>query len=219
MKRKSVTGEVYGNLTIIGDGAAYYKSRARKVAVQCTCGNIKEVFLTSLRCGDTSSCGCKTNELRSTHGKTGTRLYRIWTNMKARCDNPNGEYYAYYGGRGITYCDEWNDFQAFHDWALANGYDSKLTIDRKDNNLGYCPSNCWWTDRKHQQANRRAISGSSSKYVGVSYVPRNTNNPWVASIKADGRSVNIGSFPTELEASHARDSYVKQNNLPHTLNH
>ena len=218
MKSKSVTGEVYGNLTIIGD--AYYKpSTARKVAVQCTCGNIKDVFLTSLRCGDTSSCGCKTKELQSTHGKSGTQLYRTWTNMKARCDNPNAQYYADYGGRGITYCDEWNDFQAFYDWALANGYDSKLTLDRKDNNLGYCPSNCWFTDRKNQQANRRAVSGSSSKYVGVSYVPRNTNNPWVASIKNDGSNIIIGSFPTELEASHARDSYVKQNNLPNTLNH
>lgn len=218
MKPKSVTGEVYGNLTIIGD--AYYKpSTARKVAVQCSCGNIKDVFLTSLRCGDTSSCGCKTKELQSTHGKTGTQLYRTWTNMKARCDNPNAQYYADYGGRGITYCAEWKDFQAFYDWAIANGYSSKLTLDRRDNNQGYCPSNCWFTDRKHQQANRRAVKGSSSKYVGVRYAADQPNNPWVASIKANEVSTVIGSYPTELEASIARDDYVKAHNLPHTLNH
>ena len=218
MKPKSVIGETYGELTIIGD--AYYKpNTARKVAVQCSCGNIKDVFLTSLRCGDTSSCGCKTKQLQSTHGKSGTQLYRTWTNMKARCDNPNAQYYADYGGRGITYCNEWADFNTFYTWALSNGYDAKLTLDRIDNNLGYQPDNCRFTDRKHQQANRRAVKNSSSDYIGVSFVSRNTSNPWVASIKHNGKSTNIGSYATELEASKARDVYVKEHNLPHTLNH
>ena len=218
-KKLSMNGEKYGELTVLHD-AVYPAGKARKVTVQCSCGNTKDVFATSLRCGDTTSCGCKSKDASTTHGLTNTPLYRIWANMKARCDNPNAQYYADYGGRGITYCDEWKDFQTFYDWALANGYAQDLTLDREDNNAGYSPSNCRFVSRHIQQANRRAFKGSTSKYVGVSFVPRSSkHNPWVASIKVQGKNIYIGAYATELEASIARDDYVKANNLPHTLNH
>lgn len=211
--RKSMNGEVYGHLTVLAD-AIQPKGKARKVTVQCVCGNTKDVFATSLRCGDTTSCGCKSKDASTTHGLTNTPLYRTWANMKARCDNPNAQYYSEYGGRGIGYCDEWKDFQTFYDWALANDYAQDLTLDREDNNAGYSPSNCRFVSRHVQQANRRAVHG----YSGVT-APRKGAPNWKATIKVHGKSIHIGTYATELEASIARDDYVKANNLPHTLNH
>lgn len=90
------------------------------------------------------------------HGKKKTRLYRIWLNMKNRCHNPRTPRFKDYGGRGITVCDEWKDnFQAFYDWAMANGYSDDLTIDRKDNDKGYSPDNCRWTTNLIQGNNSR----------------------------------------------------------------
>jgi hypothetical protein len=74
-----------------------------------------------------------------------TRLYRAWSKMKERCYNPNNKDFVRYGARGIGVCDEWRrSFAAFESWALANGYDDALTIDRRDNNQGYFPGNCRW---------------------------------------------------------------------------
>lgn len=82
------------------------------------------------------------------------RLYSIWHNMKSRCYYKNAEKYKYYGGKGISVCDEWkNSFEAFYNWALQNGYSEKLTLDRINVNGNYEPNNCRWVDAKTQNNN------------------------------------------------------------------
>jgi hypothetical protein len=86
---------------------------------------------------------------------TGTRIYRIWADMKRRCYNQKRIGYENYGGRGIKVCEEWQDFTPFWEWAKRNGYKENLEIDRIDNDGNYCPENCRWVTDFVQSRNKR----------------------------------------------------------------
>lgn len=87
--------------------------------------------------------------------KPKTKLQRVYSTMKERCYNPNHVKYKNYGARGITICEEWRkSFSNFRDWAYANGYQEGLSIDRIDNNKGYCPENCRWVSMLVQANNK-----------------------------------------------------------------
>ena len=88
------------------------------------------------------------------HGMRYTRLYSIWRSMRQRCSNPKAINYKNYGGKGILVCDEWNDFAVFKEWAMENGYNDLLTIDRIDTSRNYEPDNCRWVSQKMQQNNK-----------------------------------------------------------------
>jgi hypothetical protein len=93
-------------------------------------------------------------EQNKTHDMSKTRLYKIWTDMKKRCNNKHHWAFARYGGRGIKVCEEWHTFLPFYEWATANGYSDSLTIDRVDNDGDYTPDNCCWVTRKAQANNK-----------------------------------------------------------------
>ena len=93
------------------------------------------------------------------HGMTGTRIYQTWHNMKSRCHKEYDSKYKYYGGKGIKVCDEWrNDFNAFYEWAMANGYTDELTIDRIDSDKDYCPENCRWVTMEENRALAQGVT-------------------------------------------------------------
>lgn len=153
-----LTGKKFGRLTVIEQATSNNKNRTMWRCV-CECGNETIVYSYHLRNGSSTSCGCFRREVasnRTTHGKTNSRIYHIWAMMKERCFCPTLEAYENYGGRGITVCDEWkNDFQAFYDWAIANGYKDDLTIDRINVDGNYEPSNCRWSTMEEQANNKR----------------------------------------------------------------
>ena len=164
MKLKDLTGARYGRLTVLERKGSNKHGRPLWLC-KCDCTNTILLSTPRLQSGNTKSCGCFRQEAigqrNTTHGLKGIRLYEVWKNMKKRCCNPNMKIYKYYGGRGIKVCDEWrNSFQAFYDWAMANGYNpsaprGETTIDRIDVNGDYCPKNCRWVSIAEQQRNKR----------------------------------------------------------------
>lgn len=149
-------GKRYGNLVVI----EREKNAKGGIAVWkclCDCGNTTIVRGNNLKSGGVKSCGCKRVESHTTtHGMSNTKIYRIWASMKSRCYCKVSKSYKDYGERGITVCDEWkNSFESFFDWAMKNGYSENLSIERKDLNGNYSPSNCIWIPFNKQQNNRR----------------------------------------------------------------
>lgn len=200
---ENIMGKRFGRLVVLEyvgviNGRGSWKCK-------CDCGAIKTIAKHDLDTGRVLSCGCYHDECiieRSTkHNGTKERLYRVWAGMKERCYNPNTNAYQYYGGRGISVCDEWRDnYVAFRDWALANGYNElstnrDCTLDRIDVNKGYCPENCRWVDMITQANNRR--DNLMIEYKGISH----TMSEWarILSIKPMTlyRRIVIKEWPVE----------------------
>lgn len=154
-----LTGKRFGRLVVVSRAENDKRGQSRWRCL-CDCGTEKTVTGSHLKNGNTKSCGCLHKEIAAntklSHGGKHTPLYVTWCNMKQRCNNKNASYYYCYGGRGIKVCDEWeNSFETFRDWALANGYEDGLTIDRLNNDGNYEPSNCKWSTQKEQSRHRR----------------------------------------------------------------
>lgn len=160
----NLKGQRFGRLEVL-EFVGVNERRHNLWKCQCDCGNQTIVTASSLVTGHTQSCGCLMRETTAKHftkhGESSSRLYVVWSGMINRCENSSNKSYQYYGGRGIKVCDEWrNDFMAFKNWAIANGYDDKAqygdcTIDRIDVNGNYEPSNCRWVDNLTQARNKR----------------------------------------------------------------
>ena len=147
-----LTGKKFGKLTVIR--YSHSKNNHRYWMCRCECGKEVSVITSSLKTGNTKSCGCMQN--RPKHNESRTKLYSVWNGIRQRCNNKNSKHYKNYGGRGITVCEEWdNSYESFREWALNNGYKQGLEVDRIDNDKGYYPENCRLTTHKQQQSNKR----------------------------------------------------------------
>lgn len=156
-------GSVFNRLRV--SGRAFKTGSRRMVVCECECGNFTALDTSSLIRGVVQSCGClhrenaakQLSERRATHRETATPLYVVWSSMKSRCLNPNNDAFANYGGREIHVCDEWNQsFETFRDWAISNGYQQELEIDRRNNDGNYEPDNCRFVTPKVNSRNRRS---------------------------------------------------------------
>lgn len=153
----NMVGQKFGRLTVLDETNHRRKDGHKVYKCKCDCGVISYVASNCLVTGRTKSCGCLNHKrFNVKHGKSDTKLYHVFKCMKERCYKKYNYNYKHYGGRGIKICDEWlNDFMNFYNWAIANGYNDNLTIDRINVNGNYEPSNCRWVDMKHQNNNKR----------------------------------------------------------------
>jgi len=152
------SGQRYGRLVTI-KMIGKNKNRQNIWLCKCDCGNPCVTISTRLLRGKTRSCGClKVEGNNKRHGDCYSRAYRIYEQMKGRCYRKTSQRYKDYGGRGIEICPEWlgkDGFKNFMEWSMNNGYSDDLSIDRIDNDKGYSPDNCRWTNRKTQGRNTR----------------------------------------------------------------
>lgn len=167
MSAEDLTGKRFGRWVVLSRADDHVTAKGYHHVMwncRCDCGTIKSVRGKSLVSGISQSCGCLRHEQLHDrfvkHGGFGTRLYAVWNSMRQRCNNKHSRAYHNYGGRGITICPEWDDYDSFRSWAISVGYDEdaergKFTLDRIDVNGNYCPDNCRFVDMRTQTDNRR----------------------------------------------------------------
>ena len=157
-RHDDLKGRVFGRLTVLSSYSDSYKNVIW--VSKCVCGGVNRTSRSHLEKGRVKSCGCWMKQVvgdtHRTHGESRTRVYKTWMLMRQRCENSKNKDYARYGGRGITVCSRWKRFENFRDdmGPIPSGYAS---IERRNNNKNYEPSNCFWaTNPKVQARNRRS---------------------------------------------------------------
>lgn len=207
-------GKKYGRLEVLSL-LGTDKHGNKIYSCKCECGNTTKTTGNALKKGHTRSCGCLHKDRVTTHNKSKTRLYKVWMDMRCRCNYKQGQDFKRYGGRGIKVCDEWlNNFQAFYDWALANGYKEdalkgKCTLDRIDVNGDYCPKNCRFVSSKTQANNRtsnRVITYNNESHTLAEWSE-------ILGIKYETLSARINKYKWSVEQAFTTKSLPRGWNL------
>ncbi len=135
--------------------------------------------------------------------------------MIRRCHDPRHKRYSEWGGRGIIVCPEWHDFQSFDVWATQNGYSKKLRLDRRDNNLGYFPSNCRFVSPLISCLNTKVRKDNKTGYTGILFNKKACT--FTSRVHAFGVTHTLGTYPSMIEAVSIRNSFILQKNLSHKI--
>lgn len=197
---RDIIGTKINNLTILSESGTIVtvngtkKSYKRIVSALCDCGVVKNYHIKAILNGGTKSCGCKRVEriskIKLNHGLVKHPLYKVWKNMKSRCLNPKASGYKWYGGSGVSICPEWNkSFESFYNWAISNGWETGLQLDKdtKGNGKLYSPDNCTFVTAKENSNYRR--NSNVIEYNGV----KKTVSQW-----ADYLSMNQNTLRSRL---------------------
>lgn len=179
----------------------------RLVEYICQCGKIGWTRIAHLKNGKSKSCGCVVPEIsrirETTHGMSGSTLYSVWAGMKQRCYDENTEAYPYYGGRGVTVCDEWRyNFKAFYDWAKdkwAEGLelDKDIIYSKKHgtkNGLIYSPEYCCFVTNKDNCRKRKTTREVEydGKIVSMAYLSEVSGVPYAMLINRINSGWSVG---------------------------
>lgn len=199
-KRIDLKGKVFGRITVIEEEGS--DSRGEMMwRCKCECGKEKITTSSRLRTSQTKSCGCLQKETVSStmyrHGMSNHPNYVVWASMRKRCNNKNNLSYPDYGGRGIEVCKRWDSFSNF----LADVGErptEKHTLERKNNDGNYEPTNCCWSSRADQARNTRTTNKGDN---GISL---KKNGKWGARISVNNKRINIGTFINKEDALKAR---------------
>lgn len=213
-KKAILIGRRFERLLVVADVET--ENSQRRVKAICDCGVTKEYQACHLSSGRTKSCGCLQAENRHKHGLGSHPLYSIYSNIFQRTTNNNAPNFHNYGGRGIKLCEEWlKDRTSFINWALDNGWEKGLAIDRIDNNSGYSPENCRIATQKQNNINTRrsriwTVNGKeynstqeAASDIGVS---RGTIRRWC------GRGMTNGKKAVARNGCFSRPTYEDQSN-------
>ncbi len=167
-----------------------------------------------------STCNsCTRIKLHTTHGYSKHKLYNSWREKLERCNNPKNISYKYYGARGITVSDEFQNVETYilYIESLENAYKDGYTIDRIDNDKNYERNNLRWASQLTQSSNTRLLYKSNkSGYRGVHFSKK--SNKYRSVIQINYKQITLGFYIDKLEAAKAYDIYVIENNLQHTIN-
>ena len=155
-----ITGKIFGRWKVKEFDLQRSKPKLKFWLCVCECGAEKAVASGRLLSGRSRSCGCLREEIRTAHGKHKSKVYQTWEAMLQRCTNRNHNSYCRYGGRGIAVCKSWQVFENFY--KDMGERPEGASLDRIDNNLGYCKENCRWATTKEQARNK-----SSNVYYTV----------------------------------------------------
>lgn len=168
LKHEYNIGDIHGIQQI---KSVFKKDNKLYIHVKCIkCGKEKNMKPSNIFAEKTNSCTCQ----NKTHGMSRTKIYSVYANIKYRCYNSNHHEFYNYGGKGIKVCDEWlgeKGFDNFYRWALENGYQEGLTIDRIDSDENYEPCNCQWITRAANTSKSNKIiqhrKANKGRYYGI----------------------------------------------------